>query len=118
MLTLSPSSALRAELALQTVARATLAPIVNRETPRNLAALPPSIRTLPPSLQVVALCDMLADAREQRNDRNATVRDLRQRLTLSEQACGRALRQFDTFAQLVRIRDKSLFNSVCETLSR
>ena len=91
--------------------------LANRETPRNLSAIPPSVRRLPPSLQVIALCDMLADAREQRNDRNATVRDLRQRLTLAEQACGRALRQFDTFAQLVRIRDKSLFNSVCETLS-
>ena len=47
----------------------------------------------------------------------ATVRDLRQQLTLAEQACGRALRQFDAFAQLVRIKDKSLFDSVYETLS-
>ena len=117
MLSLSPTLARKAAIALETVARAPLAPLSNRETPRHLSALPPSVRGLPPELQIVALCDMLADAREQRNDRNATVRDLRQRLTLAEQACGRALRQFDTFAQLVRIRDKSLFNSVCETLS-
>ena len=65
MLTLSPSASLRAENAPQTVSRATLVPIVNRETPRNLSAIPPSVRCLPPSLQVVALCDMLADARQQ-----------------------------------------------------
>lgn len=118
MLSLSPTLAKRAAIALETVSRAPLAPLVNRETPRHLSAIPPSVRRLPPSLQVVALCDMLADAREQRNDRNAIVRDLRQRLTRSEQSCERALRQFDTFAQLVRIRDESLFNSICRTLSR
>ena len=63
MLTLSPSASLRAENALQTVARAPLAPIVNRETPRHLSAIPPAIRSLPLPLQVMALCDMLADAR-------------------------------------------------------
>ena len=63
MLSLSPSASLHAENAPQTVSRAPLAPIVNRETPRNLSAIPPSVRCLPPSLQVVALCDMLADAR-------------------------------------------------------
>ena len=118
MLTLSPSASLRAENALETVSRAPLAPLSNREIPRHLSAIPPSVRCLPIDLQVVELANMLADAREQRNDRNATVRDLRQRLMLSEQACGRALRQFDAFVQLVRIRDESLFNSVCATLSR
>lgn len=65
MLTLSPSLAKRAAIALETVARAPLVPLVNRETPRYLSALPPSVRALPPSLQIVALCDMLADARQQ-----------------------------------------------------
>lgn len=118
MLSLSPSASLRAENAPQIVARAPLAPIVNRETPRNLSALPPSVRSLPPSLQIMALCDMLADAREQRNDRNATVRDLRQRLTRSEQSCERALRRLDAFAQLVRIHDPNLFERIENTLSR
>ena len=45
--------------------RAAIAPIVNRETPRNLSALPPSIRALPVDLQVIALCDMLVDARQE-----------------------------------------------------
>lgn len=118
MFSLSPTLAKRAAIALETVARAPLAPIVNRETPRNLSALPPSVRSLPIDLQVIALCDMLADAREQRNDRNAIVCDLRQRLNFSEQACCRALRKLDTFAQLVRIRNPQLFDSISDTLSR
>lgn len=63
MLSLSPTLAKRAAMALETIARAPLSPLANRETPRNLSALPPSVRRLPPSLQIVALCDMLADAR-------------------------------------------------------
>ena len=43
----------------------TLAPLSNRETPRHLSALPPSVRALPIDLQVIALCDMLADSRRQ-----------------------------------------------------
>jgi hypothetical protein len=87
-------------------------------TPRNLSVVPPSIRALPPSLQIVALCDMLVDAREQRNDRNATVRDLRQQLAFAEQACGRALRKLDAFAQLVRFHDPNLFERIENALSR
>ena len=45
--------------------RAAIAPIVNRETPRNLSALPPSVRSLPVDLQVIVLCDMLVDARQE-----------------------------------------------------
>ena len=63
MLSLSPTLAKRAAMASETVARAPLAPIVNREIPRNLSALPPSIRALPVDLQVVELANMLADAR-------------------------------------------------------
>lgn len=63
MLSLSPALAKRAAIALETVGRAPLTPIHNANTPRNLSALPPSIRALPVDLQVVALCDMLADAR-------------------------------------------------------
>ena len=63
MLSLSPTLAKRAAIALETVSRAPLTPIVNRDTPRNLSALPPSIRALPLDLQVIALADMLADAR-------------------------------------------------------
>lgn len=118
MLSLSPTLAKRAAIALETVARAPLVPLVNRETPRHLSAIPPSVRCLPPSLQVVALCDMLADAREQRNDRNAVVRDLRHQLAFAEQACGRALRRLDAFAQLVRIHDPNLFERIENTLSR
>lgn len=63
MLSLSPSASLRAENAPQIVTRASLAPIVSDNMPRNLSAIPPAIRSLPLPLQVVALCDMLADAR-------------------------------------------------------
>lgn len=63
MLSLSPTLAKRAAMALETVAHASLVPLANRETPRHLSAIPPSVRCLPPSLQIVALCDMLADAR-------------------------------------------------------
>lgn len=118
MLSLSPTLAKRAAIALETVARAPFAPIVNRDTPRNLSALPPSIRALPVELQVAELANMLADAREQRNDRNSVVRGLRQQLALSEQACGMALRKLDTFAQLVRIHDSNLFERIENTLSR
>ena len=114
MLSLSPAVAKRCADALETP----LTPIITKDTPRHLADIPPSVRALPTDLQVVALCDLLADVREQRNDRNATVCDLRQRLRLTELAYGRVLRDFDSFAQLVRIRNESLFNSVCATLSR
>lgn len=118
MLSLSPTLAKRAAIALETVSRVPLAPIVNRETPRNLSALPPSIRALPVELQVAELANMLADARAQRNDRNGVIRDLRQRLMFSEQACGRALRSFDTFAQLVRIKAPEVYESVNNILFR
>lgn len=118
MISLSPTLAKRAVIALETVARAPLLPIVDRQTPRNLSALPPSIRALPADLQVVELANMLADARDQRNDRNAVVRDLRQQLAFAEQACGRALRRLDAFAQLVRIHDPNLFERIENTLSR
>ena len=62
MLSLSPTLAKRAAIALETVARAPLLPIVDRQTPRNLSALPPSVRSLPVNLQVVELANMLADA--------------------------------------------------------
>ena len=65
MLSLSPTLAKRCADALETVSRAPLLPLSNRETPRNLSAIPPSVRRLPPSLQIVALCDMLADAQEE-----------------------------------------------------
>ena len=65
MLSLSPTLAKRCADALETVARAPLTPIHSADTPRNLSALPPSIRALPADLQVVALCDMLADAKAQ-----------------------------------------------------
>lgn len=65
MLSLSPTLAKRAAIALETVSRAPLVPIVNRGTPRNLSALPPSIRALPVDLQVAELANMLADARQQ-----------------------------------------------------
>lgn len=65
MFSLSPTLCQRAALALETVARAPLPPLTASQTPRNLSALPPAIRTLPPELQVAALCDMLADARQQ-----------------------------------------------------
>jgi len=101
MLSLSPTLAKRVAIALETVARAPLAPIVNRDTPRNLSALPPSIRALPVELQVAELANMLADARAQRNDRNGVVQDLRKRLMFSEQACGRALRELDHARQQI-----------------
>lgn len=65
MLSLSPSSLFHAESILKTVSRAPLLPLVTAQTPRNLSALPPAIRALPVDLQIVALCDMLADARQQ-----------------------------------------------------
>ena len=118
MLSLSPTLAKRAAIALETVARAPLLPIVDRQTPRNLSALPPAISALPLDLQVTELANLLADAREQRNDRNAVVRDLRRQLAFAEQACGRALRRLDAFAQLVRIHDPNLFERIENTLSR
>lgn len=63
MLSLSPTLAKQATIALETVSRAPLAPIVNRDTPRNLSALPPSIRALPLDLQAIELANMLDDAR-------------------------------------------------------
>lgn len=62
MLSLSPTLAKRAADALETIARAPLSPLANRETPRHLSAIPPSVRSLPTDLQVVALCDLLTDA--------------------------------------------------------
>lgn len=63
MLSLSPSFTKRCADTLETVARAPLFPIVDRQTPRNLSALPSSVRALPADLQVVELANMLADAR-------------------------------------------------------
>lgn len=101
MLSLSPTLAKRAAIALETVSRAPLAPIVNRDIPRNLSALPPSIRALPVELQVAELANMLADARAQRNDRNGVVLDLRKRLMFSEQAWRHALRELDHARQQI-----------------
>lgn len=66
--------------------------------PRHLSAIPPSVRCLPPSLQVIALCDMLADAREQRNDRNAVVRDLRRQLADAHKALAQMAESRGRFA--------------------
>ena len=63
MLSLSPTLAKRAAIALETVARAPLSPIIDRQTPRNLANVPPAIRALPVELQVIELANMLDDAR-------------------------------------------------------